>query len=145
MRYEGTVNKANIRLWVAGLRSGIFPQGTSRLKRIGADGVIRYCCLGVVCDIARIHGVGVQENPGTTSGGLNINGSGTLLTPTIIEWLGLKDADDPGNPVVGIHENRVVSAGIANDELRWDFNQIADGIEDYYGLNEPYETGEGGS
>lgn len=36
--------------WLKALRSGKFEQTNFRLKRTDANGVERYCCLGVLCE-----------------------------------------------------------------------------------------------
>jgi hypothetical protein len=38
--------------WLAALRSGEYEQGQNRLKYRDHDGVVRHCCLGVLCDVA---------------------------------------------------------------------------------------------
>lgn len=40
--------------WVKALRSGEYKQAYSRLKRINARKQASYCCLGVLCEVAKI-------------------------------------------------------------------------------------------
>lgn len=51
MSNNATPNKEMIRQWVTALRSGRYTQGIGRLAVDGDDGVTRYCCLGVACDL----------------------------------------------------------------------------------------------
>lgn len=37
--------------WVAALRSGEYKQGKSALRALDKKGELKYCCLGVLCDI----------------------------------------------------------------------------------------------
>lgn len=37
--------------WLEALRSGDYEQGKSYLHRIDEEGVDRYCCLGVLCNV----------------------------------------------------------------------------------------------
>jgi len=47
------MNKNISRQWTAALRSGEYKQGQGMLRNDGGD----YCCLGVLCDLARKAGV----------------------------------------------------------------------------------------
>lgn len=48
--------------WVTALRSGDYPQGTGYLQTIDKHGS-RFCCLGVLCDLAEQDGVVKQAEP----------------------------------------------------------------------------------
>lgn len=50
--------------WLEKLRSGEYLQGTGYLKAIDDSHKIRYCCLGVLCEIAVEDGI-LHVNPGT--------------------------------------------------------------------------------
>lgn len=44
--------KQNImKKWVKALRSGKFKQGTGTLKQYNRKGQVKYCCLGVLCEL----------------------------------------------------------------------------------------------
>jgi hypothetical protein len=43
--------------WVAALRSGEYPQGKDFLQSNG-----KFCCLGVLCEVAGIHGQQLSDN-----------------------------------------------------------------------------------
>ena len=125
-------NKKNLRLAVAALRSGEFTQGMGLLKRRNTvGGKVSHCCLGVFCEIAMRHGVqlGITEFEMTSeqATGYRFDGSGSQLPLGVADWLGI-----PLNPLVTPTE----TAMTANDALGWDFGQIADAFDSYYGLNE---------
>lgn len=142
MKHQGPVNKDNMRLWVAALRSGIFLQGFQALKR-KRDGAFEYCCMGVVCEVARLRGMEFEEAPQKWDSQIyTMDGSSGFLRHGFIEWLGLPLQDLDGNPIVGERFGTLVRASEANDELYWDFNRIANEIEYYYGLNDPEEPGQ---
>lgn len=105
--------------WVAALRSGEFIQGFGRLYT--DDG--RYCCLGVLCELARRAGV-VKLNEITRefySSGQKADTSSSHLPKAVREWAGLRAP----NPIVGGKQltkwNDVVAVGT--------FDRIADMIE----------------
>ena len=60
--------RANQKAWVAALKSGAYQQATAYLRIDDADGISRYCCLGVACDIS---GLGEwKEHRNTAPNGL---------------------------------------------------------------------------
>lgn len=94
--------------WVAALRSGEYPQGRAVLK--SSDG--KYCCLGVLCDLAVKAGV-IEETDQTMraiSGddeywGVVFTGDGLVnheqfatLPRAVIEWAEV-NGDNPHVPV----------------------------------------------
>lgn len=155
------VNKENMRLWVAALRSGKFQQGQNALKRqYPGDPVPRHCCLGVACEIAVAHGVNLEISRLTTAHygtaeptyTWRFNGTLGALPSAVVAWLGVgsPDSAEDQDPVVGLYtphpEAAVpVRAIKANDELRWDFLRIADGLEKYYDLKEGEDGPEQGT
>jgi hypothetical protein len=139
-----------MRLWVAALRSGDFLQTKNRLKVPLRDndgnptGDMGYCCLGVMCEVAIANGLdGLRVkmiadrngNPYYSYGvslNLSTSWSGGYPPDVVVAWYGLDSSI-----VVGRHPNgRSIFAVEANDELGWDFNKIADGIEEFYELRE---------
>jgi hypothetical protein len=65
MKLKLDITKEQFDKWVAELRSGKYMQGSDYLKnRVGSDGVVCHCCLGVLCE--------VLEYP-------QINGNGSTL------------------------------------------------------------------
>lgn len=125
-------NKKNLRLAVAALRSEEFTQGQGVLKRRNTiNGKVSHCCLGVFCEIAMRHGVQLEvtefemKTEGAT--GYRFNGAGSQLPLEVADWLGI-----PTSPQV----TPTKTAMSANDALGWNFGQIADAFDSYYGLNE---------
>lgn len=115
--------------WIAALRSGDYKQGKSYLAKKGVDGVIRYCCLGVLCEIAVEEGVAQRFDEHRIVFAYGIEGEGndeTYLTRGISKWAGvpyngqLNDYDEGSNPTNNL--------AIANDE-RYSFEDIAGMIE----------------
>lgn len=101
------MNKDNVRKWVAALRSGKYEQTTSFLYDNG-----RYCCLGVLCEIA-----GIQHE------GRFFDGEDNFLPARAKDWIGVFDSD----PLIGPNE-----ASALNDEHGKTFSEIADLIEYYW-------------
>lgn len=92
--------------WTAALRSGNYCQGHHFMY---ADG--RFCCLGVLCDV-------VDNTKWKTVNGVNYyDGNPYDLTVDMLKKIGLSDT--MMSNLVGL-----------NDDDGWDFDQIANYIED---------------
>lgn len=119
-------------LWVAALRSGEYEQGTGQLGVIidnDTDDVVRYCCLGVLCELAVADGVIERRDAVTVVPGvrrLRFGGLTKFPPDAVVSWAGLPGA----NPLVQRHESAPTTtlAG-ANDALEWTFDEIASAIE----------------
>lgn len=124
-----SVNKENMRLFVAALRSGEYEQGRYRLTTIQADSV-QHCCLGVACEVALRHGVqmeiGVAPVPGHPGLTKRVYNAQSLFLPLAVQqWLGVD------NDNLMIHGE---SASTLNDDSHWTFSEIAEGIVKTYEL-----------
>lgn len=129
--------KARIRLWIAALRSGKFLQGTGNLKKL-SEGVLRYCCLGVACEVAVASGLAVDLTEFTSYGPAGRNtgtavcyrfdSNGATLPLRVMDWFGFTDDD----PVIESCEGYTLSAIRANDTKKLPFDLIADLVEAYY-------------
>lgn len=56
-KWSSKLPKVLKRKWVAALRSGKYKQGTRMLKYTGINGTFEYCCLGVLCEVAKLETV----------------------------------------------------------------------------------------
>lgn len=94
--------------WVNALRSAQYVQGQSYLKQ-NDGGVIKHCCLGVLCEVA----------------GLKF----TLEGESVIYRL---DGEEQGYPPITLlsMENSLKFAGL-NDSLGYTFDQISSYIEEH--------------
>jgi hypothetical protein len=110
--------------WTAALRSGEYLQAASYLR----DGD-RYCCLGVLCELAARDGIlKAVKRDGVPF--WSYDGRSDYLPESVQDWAGLNSA----NPKVGTPSGTVFPLGILNDgddedEGEWDFAQIADAID----------------
>lgn len=121
-------NKENIQKWLEALRSGSFVQGKGRLK-YNIDGGVKYCCLGVACDVAIANGVVLNVNDLPFNNFVidkkyYFDGYGESLPPKVQIWLGIDDED----PQV----TSDYSAAGLNDSGNYSFAEIADMIEEKY-------------
>jgi hypothetical protein len=108
------MKKEVMKKWVAALRSGQFKQGFRQLELDG-----KFCCLGVLCQIAP------PELPRYRVG--NALGTGTLLyQEAIMEWAGLRTIDGDYN--AGTQQLFCNNLASANDHGQT-FEEIADIIE----------------
>lgn len=119
--------KADIRAkWVDALRNGDYKQGKDFLQSDSG-----FCCLGVLCDIAKEETGGEWSKDGLSeyenrNGVVAFHGATATLPPLVREWAGLQTDD----PHVGWGEQggtRRVS--FINDFDATDFDTIADLIE----------------
>jgi hypothetical protein len=81
--------------WVAALRSGEYEQGKMRLR--SADD--KYCCLGVLCEIAvkaAVIPAPVQADDPVASWSYGEEAEWLALPGAVTEWAGLEDA----NPII---------------------------------------------
>lgn len=111
--------------WVDALRSGEYKQGAGLLRRDPSklSPEPRYCCLGVLCDLAVQAGiVQAKTRNGTTYYGDDRGKSATQLPPTVQAWAGLRTPTGEGLPN-GLDLVRVNDAGSMS------FNRIAELIE----------------
>ena len=116
------MNKEVKALWLDALRSGKYEQGLGTLCDVNDDGDRKFCCLGVLCDVAIEQGlpIEVQVNSHTTI----YDDSSGYLPDSVREWAGLASY----NPLVKVNgEERAVAQ--VNDTGDFDFPAIADLIE----------------
>lgn len=139
------VNKERVQLLVDALRSGEFKQGYGSLREIdGADD--RYCCLGVACLVAQRNGLDVEErhkgNDGYyfgTAYEFDNGGDEDLTLPcSVRKWYGFGIS----NPALLTSSDEFESATMVNDDLQFDFNQIADAFERTFLQDEETTNGE---
>lgn len=110
--------------WIEALGSGGYEQGRNQLAERTLNGDMKYCCLGVLCEIAVKHGIIKKE---VLFGSMVIYGPdddfGTVgaLPNQVVAWARTPDA----NPYI---EDMQISLTGLNDSGR-SFEQIADIIE----------------
>ena len=119
-------------LWITALRSGEYKQGRSSLN---VDD--KFCCLGVLCDLAEKAGVAKSiEGDDVT----RYDGRSSYLPASVEGWAGMDS--DRGTLAEEVEFSRPSAYGgeemvtgkawslsLLNDVARYDFNQIADVIE----------------
>ena len=128
--YTPQQQEVNRAAWVAALRSGEYEQATGGLRDDGS-----YCCLGVACELGVRAGV-VEWIKADDGDGYRQTGSTDRPNPDVLpavmgDWLGLAHA---AGQTVEWHSTDPESTGVdnlaeINDYLEWDFDQIADLIE----------------
>lgn len=119
--------------WVKRLRSGDYEQGKRHLNANG-----RYCCLGVLCEIAVEAGIVTKFESGNEIAVITSNNETAviydrkfsgILPPRVVEWSGLESSD----PILLRESSEYWTNGMSlshvNDMLEFDFKQIADLIE----------------
>lgn len=101
--------------WCAALRSGEYKRGTGRLHQFDD----RFCCLGVLCDLAAKEGV-VQRDQAARHTMYRYDGEAHYLPDAVMYWAGLASA----NP--RLTNGRTLAA--MNDDGR-SFAEIANAID----------------
>lgn len=90
--------------WVKALRSGKYKQGKHALKYKSERGVVRHCCLGVLCELyqkdhesklATGKIVGSNPDPDLPKGavGMHFDEEDVLLPAKVRRWAGMKSTD----------------------------------------------------
>jgi hypothetical protein len=128
------VNKDKLKLWIDALRSGEYRQGHGHLA--GKDGeVVKYCCLGVACEVAIKDGLDLEGRWGRPAVDEDrelveedrkfYDTEDLVLPPAVQDWLGI-----PGNTTVEVVLHGIEESVIdLNDNMDRDFGQIADALE----------------
>lgn len=123
-------------LWVAALRSGDYPQGKGSLHTV-QNGQARYCCLGVLCDVAVKNGLNIRVSDypeeESTSNRVLIAYAGydDFLPNPVMEWAGLESRNPGTNELVDLYGDGnpiKVTLSYLNDNGRT-LSEIADIIE----------------
>lgn len=114
------------RRWVDALRSGKYEQGRGLLCHDG-----RFCCLGVLCELAAEDGV-VERQPRTDGAvvfdrtpNAGLTAGLVLLPAAVMAWAGL-DVDYAGRVVIGGKYEPIPDH---NDDGGASFDELADAIE----------------
>lgn len=113
--------------WVDALRSGRYEQGTEVLHT--ASG--RFCCLGVLCDIAVQEGIIPEPELDEAASrnryryGDNISQGAQLPPPEVVKWAGWQNEC----PNVEDVEKGWIELTVLNDDHGLTFTQIADIVE----------------
>jgi len=131
---DGKMNPEVKALWLDALRSGEYEQGVGILNESG-----RFCCLGVLCDVAVKQGLEIDvAQHGDDDPSINgkpytsYDNEGVFLPDAVREWADLGTSDGYiGHPVVvtGTVTNDVLTA--LNDS-GVPFSKIADIIEEEF-------------
>lgn len=97
------MKKAIKKRWLEALRSGEYKQGRNYLKATDKNGVDRFCCLGVLCDlyvkdhVTKHWEVDVLETDSEKDGSRRIvyglNNNHVDLPDRVMKWAGLKDSN----------------------------------------------------
>lgn len=125
-------------LWVDALRSGDYVQGARALKTKENTGEPRYCCLGVLCDVAIKNGVNLSEEWDASINAYTYDGSDLVLPHLIVKWAGLAGSNPDGTQLPESGINREFALAELNDGVSgynvepWTFTQIADLIEEKF-------------
>lgn len=121
-----TVNREVCKIWIKALRSGIYKQGKNYLCKKN-----KYCCIGVLCEIAHENGVGKKTID--DEGIAYYDELSSHLPPSVAQYLGVLSTD---NIVCGAYGSLIN----LNDVQNKTFEEIADIIEKHFILEEKDEN-----
>jgi hypothetical protein len=121
------MKQAIMKKWVKALRSGEYPQGRGQLL----DEKGGYCCLGVLCDLAMMEGV-TDFTPKGIPNRNKYGGSYEFLPTEVKKWAGMKTENGSlRNIEIETPWGYTVSSLTEfNDEMKYDFDKLADVIEE---------------
>jgi hypothetical protein len=121
--------KADIKKrWVDALRSGEYQQGRELLVQNDVLGD-RFCCLGVLCEIAVADGILIREGHEYYAKDNKTDVSDAILPMAVLRWADLPDQGHNA-PEVPIPLREAAYLTTLNDQLEYNFGQIADVIEE---------------
>lgn len=116
------------KLWTDALRSGAYEQGVGYLNYEN-----KFCCLGVLCEVAMQNGCTVNKQEDEDRKGMYVYDNATAFVPNrVVHWAGLND--------VSVHIVSGCSVRLPNydnenlttiNDRGASFNEIADLIEQY--------------
>jgi len=112
-------NKGVIRKWVKALRSGKYKQSRGYLMQQYATNKNSHCCLGVLCELALEKGIVTRSKE--PLGIFRYDQARYILPVAVAKWAGIEAVPRLSN---------AGSLTTLNDRLLYDFNQIADVIEE---------------
>lgn len=125
-------NKSRIKAWIKALRSGRYKQAQNELK----DNEGEYCCLGVACTISKLGRWDEYNVYIVHKGEASYDIAEGHLSNVVAAWYGLTTnptlpfGDRPRGELAG--RAKLTDATTANDDLCWNFKQIADALEERY-------------
>jgi hypothetical protein len=110
--------------WIDALLSGDYSQGTDRLRT--GD---RFCCLGVLCDLAAQEGIG-QWSPINTNFHLDGKVFYGAIPHVVADWAGLEYEDR--TPLLDHTEEgtETLDQLASMNDSGWTFQQIAEIVKD---------------
>lgn len=111
--------KQIIKKWVAALRSGKFRRGESELAKRVKGKHVEYCCLGVLCELAKKEGI--VEKAYQDGYSIYYGNERYYLPQEVKDWAGLRSTQ-------GSRGSEKQSLAYLNDSGN-SFNRIADVIE----------------
>lgn len=117
-------------LWITALRGGDYIQGHGKLA-YRSEGEMKYCCLGVLCDLALKAGIVEQTGHGI-SGVLSFDHEISILPEVVAQWAGTEGV----NPTVFVQDEKEYTLAELNDGVEstnvhpHTFTEIANMIEE---------------
>lgn len=148
------VERDRMEAFCAALESDEYQQARGVLRRLGPIPNAGFCCLGVMCEVAILLGAQIETRPSTQDvlgknhiqyrfldvmspqqvDEGNYGWEGGQLPIGLGRWFGVESGQDP--TIIG-PDGFSRGAVYYNDELRWNFKQIAAGFRYTY-LGTPY-------
>jgi len=132
-------------LWIEALESGEYKQSTGSLRYTPEDsGEPKFCCLGVLCEVAIKDGLDIEFDPE----GETYDGCSAFLPEKVQHWAGLEDEGGYVRSVdsgyLQTHVEYTVPGGdygyteeastllTLNDAAMWPFEKIAKVIDEQF-------------
>jgi hypothetical protein len=120
------------KMWIDALRSDNYDQTQGHLCEMDINGVARWCCLGVLTDLAIKNGVDIDiERSAHFENILIFDQSSEILSPSVMEWAGMESSS--GDYTYDYYEGDYLTSTLVEDnDNGQSFRQIADTIEMYF-------------
>lgn len=131
------VNEERVKLWIQALRSGEYEQARGYMEVLpGAEDDngevsdrVRHCCLGVATRVALANGWSLVPRWEDDE----LDWGQTAMDERVGAWYGFPFGEKSDPPLVRATETQgEIMCTTANDELDWNFEQIANALEALY-------------
>lgn len=121
--------KARVRKLVETLRTTKKRQGRGLLATRG-NKTVKYCCLGIACEVAIADGLDLKKRYSANSINYHsgADSASATLPYSVQKWYGFDQFD----PYVYLEDGSLSTATDLNDDLKYNFRQIADAFERTY-------------
>jgi hypothetical protein len=114
--------------WIERLETTNEKQGKGLLCRVNDDNSKEYCCLGILCEVAKENDIAIEV--GVYNGRVTYDHKTALPPQEVLDWLGVPKGAT--NVLVRTDDNKEETASWLNDGCSYSFPEIAASLRKTY-------------